>query len=419
MPEQPKTNPPELELQRKRAISVRQHVEDEKQPDNPDAKFLSDKANKVAEETQARITSTDEDHPQPKAGSGSPDQKPTEQPGNAEETKVASSLGDSDEGSALPPPKVEEPTEQPPVAAKVEVQPSEEARRVQQAPQSPPAPEPPQQRTRPAAPQDNPRPPDAEPLRVPSVTDAPQGADSFVTPVAPKPKKSLPAAPPSKDLSGTLGLGSTSRTKSGVALNLSHQGALAVIGEKQLREDRRMDQLRRRSKRAGNWRMVGIERWRSAIENYVPMVKPGNTTALNTARSPFAVYLNDVHNRIHPIFADTFLVSLDQLPSSHPLNVPDLVTHAEIVLSSLDGSLVKAGIVKSSGVTAFDVNALEAVLHASPFGQPPAVIVSFDGNVYLHWEFYRNPYYACSTYFAHPYLLKATPNELPGPRVPR
>ncbi|HEY5955936.1 MAG TPA: hypothetical protein VIV60_05260, partial [Polyangiaceae bacterium] len=53
------------------------------------------------------------------------------------------------------------------------------------------------------------------------------------------------------------------------------------------------------------------------------------------------------------------------------------------------------------------------------------------GNVYLHWEFYRNPDFACSTYFAHPFLLKSAPKpsspesapsepgprELPGPRV--
>jgi hypothetical protein len=43
--------------------------------------------------------------------------------------------------------------------------------------------------------------------------------------------------------------------------------------------------------------------------------------------------------------------------------------------------------------------------------------VSPDGRVYLHWEFYRNPFYACSTYFAHPYLLKANPESAP-PKLP-
>jgi hypothetical protein len=58
------------------------------------------------------------------------------------------------------------------------------------------------------------------------------------------------------------------------------------------------------------------------------------------------------------------------------------------------------------------------VQNAAPFGKPPPIIVSPDGKVYLHWEFYRNPYYACSTYFAHPYMLKATPETAPSHVTP-
>ncbi len=45
-------------------------------------------------------------------------------------------------------------------------------------------------------------------------------------------------------------------------------------------------------------------------------------------------------------------------------------------------------------------------------------VESPDGNVYLHWECYRNPYYACSTYFAHPFLLKAAPESAPPHLAP-
>ena len=51
--------------------------------------------------------------------------------------------------------------------------------------------------------------------------------------------------------------------------------------------------------------------YRAAIENYDPSVKLGNQTALNAARVPFASYVNRMHNRIHPIFADGFLGSLN------------------------------------------------------------------------------------------------------------
>jgi hypothetical protein len=142
-------------------------------------------------------------------------------------------------------------------------------------------------------------------------------------------------------------------------------------------------------------------------------VKPGNQTALNTARVPFASYLNTIHNRLHPVFADSFLGSLGSLPNSHPMNQRDLKVFLEIVVGSDDGRLVRMGVTKTSGVTAFDIAALESVQRSSPFGQAPTEIASPDGNVYLHWEFHRNPYYACSTYFAHPYILKVKPKTAP------
>ncbi len=120
----------------------------------------------------------------------------------------------------------------------------------------------------------------------------------------------------------------------------------------------------------------GLERWRSAIENYTPSVKPGNQTALNTARAPFATYLSVIHNRLHPIFADWYLSSLDSLPANHPLNRPDLSTSIEIILDEDEGRIVKLGVTKASGVTMFDVAALDSTERAAPFGRPPREIVS-------------------------------------------
>jgi len=50
-----------------------------------------------------------------------------------------------------------------------------------------------------------------------------------------------------------------------------------------------------------------------------------------------------------------------------------------------------------AAITAFDIAALDSVQRASPFGKPPKAIVSPDGAVYFHWEFHRDPVYACST----------------------
>ena len=180
---------------------------------------------------------------------------------------------------------------------------------------------------------------------------------------------------------------------------------VAVVGEDKLTKERMADGERRRSAHRGSWQNSSFERWRAAIENYVSSVKPGNQTALNTARSPFGTYLVTIHNRIHPIFAEDFLGSLDGLPGNHPLNDPTLITRLEIVLDRDDGHVIKMGVVRTSGITAFDIAALDSVQRSSPFGKPPKAIVSPDGNVYFHWEFHRDPVFACSTINARPFML--------------
>jgi len=151
----------------------------------------------------------------------------------------------------------------------------------------------------------------------------------------------------------------------------------------------------------------------------VSSVRPGNQTALNTAQAPFSSYLNQIHNRLHPVFADAFLSSLDALPATHPMNASDVMTRLEIVVDPESGRVVKMGVIKTSGITAFDVAALDSVQRSSPFGKAPAVIVSTDGQVYLHWEFHRHPFYACSTMNAHPYMLNLPPKEDEPPAPPR
>jgi TonB family protein len=98
------------------------------------------------------------------------------------------------------------------------------------------------------------------------------------------------------------------------------------------------------------------------------------------------------------------------------MNDPKVFTRLEIVVTK-DGHLVKMGVIKTSGITAFDIAALDSVNRAQPFGPAPGAIVSPDGNVYLHWEFHRDEVYACSTMNARPFLLSNPPkqNEPPPP----
>jgi TonB family protein len=112
-----------------------------------------------------------------------------------------------------------------------------------------------------------------------------------------------------------------------------------------------------------------------------------------------------MHKRIHPSFYDWFLKSLDALPASDPMNDRHLVTRLEVVISG-DGRIEQLGVIRTSGVTAFDIAVLDALDLAQPFGRAPSAIASSDGNVYMWWEFHRNEVYGCSAQGARPFLLR-------------
>jgi TonB family protein len=425
-PEPPPPLAPLEPLKQDKRIAVQQHVQPN-QEDNPNAKFVGDEANHVQEETVATQTSHDRDdaNPTPAGNHSGPDK----QPGDADKTKIA----DSDDMRGN---KEHAPGEkghdfdllpQAPPAPHEKVAVLDPPRISPHVMPQPPAPEPPTGDGRPKGASAVPivqAPPLPEGAMAPQSADvgtAPNGSWSFnpVMPNAGPGKHDLGPAKEGRTADGPqkprmFGLGAEA-APGRPNLNLNQGSVVAVVGTDQLRKEREADGERRRSEHRGSWQSSGLERWKSAIENYVSSVKPGNQTALNTARVPFASYLVAMHNRIHPIFADSFLDSLDGLPAQHPLNAsPNMFTRLEIILTK-DGHLVKMGVVKSSGVTAFDVAALDSVQRASPFGAAPAAIHSPDGNVYLHWEFHRNRDLACSTLNAAPYMLKSPPPIGPDP----
>ncbi len=401
-----------------RRVAVDQHVEDKNQEDNPNAEFAGEHANRVKEQTRAQITATDQNAEKPTLGQNFAGEDPA--PGNSDESRVAQSDendASADEAPALPAP--------PPTSNKSQKE--QEARQASKTNPSagakpPPPVLSPQEAKRAAAGRD----------AVASTMNSSHGTFSVqksraaeAAQKAQQARRTQAHIPPHllNQPQGMLGLGAKGTTDRGVNLNINQQMARAAVGLDKMAQLRRKTGKRRLTKHRGSWTSVGLERWRPALENYVANVKPGNQTALNTARVPFARYLNQIHQRLHEVFAHGFLGHLDQLPPKHPLNNQQMSTHLEIALSREDGRIVKMGITKSSGVTAFDVGALESVKKAAPYGVPPGSIVSSDGNVYLHWEFHRKPAYACSTYFAKPYIInreqKSAPPHLEAPPQPR
>jgi len=381
---------------------------DQNQPDNPDASRIADQANRTEEETQASHRSYDQNVSKPDGG-GQPTARSTDpQEGNAAEDRRGHSVeapgeGPPKAGAKAGPREVEET----PVARSTKAPEERVGRAAVQG-------------TKGAAPVEGgkgERMPEAVAADGGAYTLDPEGGDGRVRAEARAGragKKGVAA------LDGMILPG-----KLPTRFSIDAYGLRDALGSTRLRAEADHAHATRLDRHRGSMKGIDFRKYRAAIENYVPQVKEGNQTSLNAARVPFASFINRMHNQIHPIFADGFLASLGGHPDPRLANMK-LVTHVEIILDGATGKLVTAGVVRPSGVTAFEVAALRSLEEASPYGKAPDVIVSPDGRVYVHWEFYRDPFLACTSQFARPYLLKGngappTPTEpepVPTPPMP-
>ena len=410
--------PPPPPMQPDQRIAVRQHAKKD-QPDNPNAHRIADDANHVDKETLARNRSKDQDAKTPSFGASKP--SADKDPGSGDkETKVADSEDRKGNDKHAPGEKNPRATDGHHETPRPPLPPTPVAAKA-------PPPSAPGGKggkgVQPAVPAPPPSPGGAGPAS-PEVVDAHRGGYTL-DPANPggdgksrTPGKKRPVTPFQSPVRiGSLGLGGTG-FPGGPQINLDLKGVERAVGAEQLRAERAADGAARRSAHRGSFEKNRFQKWKAAIENYEPSVELGNTTALNAAQAPFATYLNTIHNRIHPIFAEEYLASLDSLSRSHQLN-QDLITHLEIVVSRDSGKVVRLGVTKTSGATAFDIAALASVDRAGPFGRAPDIIGSPDGNVYLHWEFHRDPHDACTTRNARPFILKHAPRKPAVPVGPR
>jgi outer membrane biosynthesis protein TonB len=176
-----------------------------------------------------------------------------------------------------------------------------------------------------------------------------------------------------------------------------------------------------RSTRQGKFQQK-LARVRAAVENFIPEVRPGNQTALNTRAAPFAAYIARMHRSIHELWGFGQLEEWDDKPGSSPFNNRNLVTELEIVLNG-DGTIDRIGVARSSGLMEYDVAAVDVAYTAGPYPDPPRAIRSSNGKIYLHWRFYRDER-QCATSGAEPYILANAsaagdkPTLLDPPRPP-
>jgi TonB family protein len=179
-----------------------------------------------------------------------------------------------------------------------------------------------------------------------------------------------------------------SRQKNGdkVKLALSDKDFEYLFGA-EAEAERRLAQTER-STRQGKFAR-NAARVRAALENFIPEVKPGNQTALNTRAAPFAAYIAKMHRSIHKLWGFGALEDWEELPGGSPLNDMKLSSTLEMVLNR-DGTVDKVTVVRASGYLPFDAAAIDVAFNAGPYPDPPRAIRSANGKIYVHWQFHRD-----------------------------
>jgi TonB family protein len=178
--------------------------------------------------------------------------------------------------------------------------------------------------------------------------------------------------------------------------------------------ERRLAQTQKSTK-FGKFRR-NTARVRAALENFIPEVKPGNQTALNTRAAPFAAYIAKMHRSIHKLWGFGALEDWDELSGSSPLNNPNLSTTLEMVLNR-DGTVDKVTVVRASGYLPFDAAAIDVAFNAGPYPDPPRTIRSANGKIYVHWQFHRDER-QCATSGVDYFILDNPPAGADKPAIP-
>jgi TonB family protein len=263
----------------------------------------------------------------------------------------------------------------------------------EEEPPPPPAPEPVKPAPEPAperAPAPIPvpvRPPVPVPSPSPAAEEPPAGVP--MGPPSPEPLPTAPEPPSPRAFKTDMDWASFDRAFGDVAL-----------------ADREEYHRQSMEKRRGTVRMGSLTgKVREALRNNRSWVSDGEQVPLGKKATLFHNYLAVAHERIHTLFADSFLASINVFDPSDPLNNMELMTKMEFeILSS--GVVNEIRVLKSSGNTVFDAAAVDSIYRSSPFNPPPATLLSYNDRVYFRWGFYRN-HRKCGVFNAEPYLLKA------------
>lgn len=127
----------------------------------------------------------------------------------------------------------------------------------------------------------------------------------------------------------------------------------------------------------------------SSIGEYIPNVKVGNFTALNTDQFTFYTFFSRVNEAIRyrwvsrvRNFADSLSPNKQQELSQYPRT-----SYVTIILDK-KGSIIRSFVSRSSGSDGLDQAAILAFREAAPFLNPPAEMREADGTIRLDYSFH-------------------------------
>jgi hypothetical protein len=126
----------------------------------------------------------------------------------------------------------------------------------------------------------------------------------------------------------------------------------------------------------------------SSIAQYLPGVREGAFTALNTDQFTYYTFFQRMNEQVRyrwVALVRSFLSSLSE-PDLTRMSKSDKTFQIEIVLDQ-DGKYMKGFIHHSSGEHPIDMTAIDAFQAAAPFPNPPKGLVEDDGFIHLHYNF--------------------------------
>jgi len=128
----------------------------------------------------------------------------------------------------------------------------------------------------------------------------------------------------------------------------------------------------------------------SSTYDYLPGVKPGDQTLLNTAEFVYYSFYRRVEEGIVYLWNNYVAEFIDTHPDVRAnLGKRDYITEVEAVMKPEGdhADLVRTYVVSSSGVVGLDDIPGRAFAEASPFENPPDGMIEADGYIRMRWRF--------------------------------